>query len=382
VYVSRLALTDFRSYEGVDVDLAAGVSAFVGPNGQGKTNLVEAVDYVANQSSHRVSSDQPLVRTGATQAIIRTTICRGDRQALVELEINPGRSNRARLNKSAVPRAREVLGVLRSVLFSPDDLALVKGDPGERRRFLDDLLVSRQPRFAGVRGDYDKVLRQRNSLLRTAGGRGHVRRSESALATLEVWDAHLARAGAELLAARLALVEDLRPHLVRHYEAVAEGLVKPAGGNAASVSYQASWALPSDVHEREDLVVLMLGEIGRRREDELDRAVTLVGPHRDELLLGLGDMPARGYASHGESWSMALALRLACFELLRADGDDPVLILDDVFAELDDLRRDRLAVLVADAEQVLVTAAVPADLPDGLVRHRYDVAGGAVTPHG
>lgn len=382
MYVSRLSLTDFRSYEGVEVELASGISAFVGPNGQGKTNLMEAIDFVASQSSHRVSSDQPLVRAGATQAVVRTTVCRGDREALLELEINPGRSNRARLNRSPLPKVREALGILRCVLFSPDDLALVKGDPAERRRFLDDLLVSRQPRFAGVRSHYERVLRQRNSLLRSAGGRGPVRRSESALATLGVWDAHLAKAGAELLAARLALADDLRPHLARHYESVAEGLVKPAGGNVASATYQASWQLPSEVRDRDSLTELMLAEIARRRDDELDRAVTLVGPHRDELVLGLGDLPARGYASHGEAWSMALALRLASFELLRADGDDPVLILDDVFSELDDLRRHRLAGVAATAEQVLVTAAVPADIPDGVVRRRYDVFGGTVTAHG
>ncbi len=247
MHVSALSLSDFRSYSRVELDLPVGVAAFVGRNGQGKTNLVEAIDYVATQTSHRVSTDQPLVRSGTDQAIIRTTICRQDRQALVELEINPGRSNRGRLNGSAVPRAREVLGVLRAVLFSPDDLALVKGDPGERRRFLDELLVARQPRFAAVRSDYDRVLKQRNSLLKTAGGRGTGRRSETALGTLEVWDSHLARTGAELLAARLSLVQDLLPHLGRHYAAVARGLPKPAGGNTASATYQASWELPADV---------------------------------------------------------------------------------------------------------------------------------------
>jgi DNA replication and repair protein RecF len=379
VFVSHLSLTDFRSYQRAEVDLEAGVSAFVGPNGQGKTNLVEAIDYVATQSSHRVSSDQPLVRFGADQAIIRTTVTKGGRQALIELEINPGRSNRGRLNRGAVPRAREVLGILRAVLFSPDDLALVKGDPGERRRFLDDLLVARQPRFAGVRADYDRVLKQRNSLLKTAGGRGAGGpRSESALETLEVWDSHLARTGAELLAARLGLVEELRPHLAKHYAAIAAGLAKSSDGNVASAEYSASWDLPADVHDRGELVTLLLKEIGRRRNDELDRGVTLVGPHRDELLLALGELPARGYASHGESWSLALALRLASFELLRADGDDPVLILDDVFAELDDLRRSRLADLVTGTEQVLVTAAVPADIPFELVEHRYEVAAGEV----
>jgi DNA replication and repair protein RecF len=385
VHVTHLSLTDFRSYERLEVDLPAGTAAFVGPNGQGKTNLVEAIDYVATQSSHRVSTDLPLVRFGADRAIIRTTICRGDREALVELEINPWRSNRGRLNRGSVPRARDVLGVLRAVLFSPDDLALVKGDPGERRRFLDDLLVARQPRFASVRSDYDRVLKQRNSLLKTAGGRSSGSRSEPAMATLEVWDSHLARAGAELLAARLGLVEDLLPHLSSHYQQIALGLPKPAGGNDASAGYQASWDLPRGVRDRGELVVLMLAELGRRRDEELDRGVTLVGPHRDELQLRLGELPAKGYASHGESWSLALALRLSCFELLRHEGDDPVddpvLVLDDVFAELDDLRRTRLAALVSGTEQVLVTAAVPADIPAGLADHRFDVCGGEVHPH-
>ncbi len=378
MYVSHLSLTDFRSYARAEIDLSAGVSAFVGPNGQGKTNLVEAVDYVATQTSHRVSTDLPLVRAGADQAVVRTTISRADRQALVELEINPGRSNRGRLNHGAVPRARDVLGILRSVLFSPDDLALVKGDPGERRRFLDQLLVARQPRFAGVRSDYDRVLKQRNSLLKTAGVRGTGRRSESALGTLEVWDSHLARTGAELLAARLVLVDELLPHVSKHYAAVAQGLPKASGGNTVTARYQASLDLPPGTRERGDLVGLLLEEIGRRRDEELDRGVTLVGPHRDDLVLGLGELPARGYASHGESWSLALALRLACHALLRDDGDDPVLILDDVFAELDDLRRTRLAEVVAANEQVLVTAAVPADLPTGLVEHRFEVSEGEV----
>jgi DNA replication and repair protein RecF len=380
VQVSHLSLTDFRSYPRAEVDLRAGVSAFVGPNGQGKTNLVEAIDYVASQSSHRVSSDQPLVRVGASAAVIRTTIVRGDREALVELEINPGKSNRGRLNRGAVPRARDLLGVLRVVLFSPNDLALVKGDPSERRRFLDDVLVARQPRFAAVRADYDRVLKQRNSLLKTAGGRATGRRGESALDTLEVWDAHLARTGAELLAARLALCDDLRPYLAKHYGDIAAGLAKSAEGNVASAVYSASWELAPDVRDRTELETLLLAEVGRRRGDELDRGLTLVGPHRDELTLGLGALPAKGYASHGESWSLALALRLASFELLRADGDDPVLVLDDVFAELDELRRSRLAAVVAGTEQVLVTAAVPADLPQDVVEHRFQVSHGEVIP--
>ncbi len=378
MHVSQLSLVDFRSYAKVDIELAAGVSAFIGPNGQGKTNLVEAVDYIATQSSHRVASDQPLVRLGAEHAIVRTTVNRDDRAARIELEINPGRSNRARLNRADVSRAREVLGILRTVIFSPDDLDLVKGDPGSRRRFLDDLLVARQPRFFAVRADYDRVLRQRNTLLKTAGGRGGGRRNESALATLEVWDSHLARAGAELLAARLDLVASLVPHVTRHYTDVAEATAKSDGGNDAALAYKSSIDVDG-TRDRVELTELLLAEVARRRDDELDRGVTLVGPHRDDLVLSLGALPTRGYASHGESWSFALALRLAAFELLRQDGDDPVLILDDVFAELDDLRRGRLASLVAGTEQVLVTAAVSADVPRDLVSHYFDVREGAVS---
>ncbi len=378
MHVSQLSLVDFRSYAQVEVEIPVGVSAFIGPNGQGKTNLVEAIDYVATQSSHRVATDQPLIRFGAEQAIVRATVRRADREALIELEINPGKANRARLNRGSVPRARDVLGIVRTVLFSPDDLELVKGDPGARRGFLDDLLVVRQPRFAGVRADYDRILRQRNTLLKTAGGRATGRRNEGALSTLDVWDGQLTRTGAELLEARLALVEELRPHVERHYADVAMSVPKAEGGNDAGLDYKPSLDLPKGATSREVLVEALREEVARRRGDELNRGVTLVGPHRDDLTLSLGPLPARGYASHGESWSFALALRLAAFELLRADGDDPVLILDDVFAELDDLRRGRLAELVADTEQVLVTAAVGDDVPDKLVSHLFDVREGRV----
>lgn len=380
MHVARLSLLDFRSYPAVDIDLAPGVSAFVGPNGQGKTNLVEAVDYLATGSSHRVAGDQPLVRVGAERAVLRAVVRREDREVLAELEINPGRSNRARLNRAALPRSRDLLGVLRTVVFSPEDLALVKGDPGERRRFVDDLLVARQPRFAGVRVDYERVLKQRTTLLKTAAGRSGGRRggSDADLSTLDVWDAHLAKAGAELLSARLQLSAELAPHVQRHYAELAQPVPKGAGGNDIDLDYRASVPVPED-STREALAQALVAELGRRRPEELDRGVTLVGPHRDDLVLGIGSMPARGYASHGESWSLALALRLAAFELLREEGDDPVLVLDDVFAELDDLRRGRLAGLVAKTEQVLVTAAVPADIPEDLVEHRFDVRSGEVS---
>ncbi|HEX6249192.1 MAG TPA: DNA replication/repair protein RecF [Nocardioidaceae bacterium] len=384
MHVAHLSLHDFRSYREVDVALGPGVTAFIGRNGQGKTNLVEAVDYLARLTSHRVAGDAPLVRHGADQAVVRALVVRDERQALLEVEINPGRSNRARINKAPLPRTRELIGMVRTVLFSPEDLALVKGDPSDRRRFLDDLLVLRAPRYAGVRSDYDRVLRQRNSLLKTAGAarRGYASsRAESALSTLTVWDSHLARTGAELLAARLALVEELRPLVAQAYEAVARG----ASRDDAAMAYRSSFELPEmepydgRLPDRAVLAEAILAEVERRRGDELDRGVSLVGPHRDELLLSLGELPVKGYASHGESWSFALALRLASYDLLRAGGDDPILILDDVFAELDTTRRTRLAELVAGAEQVLVTAAVPEDVPEALAGTRISVAEGVVS---
>jgi DNA replication and repair protein RecF len=382
VHVAHLSLHDFRSYADVDVTLDPGVTAFVGRNGQGKTNVVEAVDYLARLSSHRVSSDAPLVRFGADQAVVRAAVVRDERQALLEVEISPGRSNRARVNKSPLPRARELLGIVRTVLFSPEDLALVKGDPSERRRFLDDLLVQRAPRYAGVRSDYDRVLKQRNSLLKTARAGSYQRsgRGEAALGTLGVWDSHLARTGAELLAARLALVEELRPLVGKSYEAVARG----ASRDDAAMSYKPSLELPGGTPDegtpdRNDLAQVLLAEVERRRDEEVERGISLVGPHRDDVTLMLGPLPVKGYASHGESWSFALALRLASYDLLRAAGDDPILILDDVFAELDTERRSRLAELVAGAEQVLVTAAVSADVPETLAGARFDVAEGKVT---
>jgi DNA replication and repair protein RecF len=383
VYVAHLSLHDFRSYPEAEVSLGPGATAFIGRNGQGKTNLVEAVDYIAKLASHRVAGDAPLVRAGTEQAVVRAVVVRDGREALLEVQINPGRSNRARVNRSPLPRARELLGLVRTVLFSPEDLARVKGDPSERRHFLDDLLVQRAPRFAGVRADYDRVLKQRNSLLKTARAGGpQSSRGEGALATLGVWDSHLARTGGELLAARLDLVEALRPYVARAYEAVAQGTVD----NEAAMTYKPSFELPDrldaegDGRDKADLSQALLAEVERRRAEEVERGISLVGPHRDDVLLTLGPLPVKGYASHGESWSMALALRLASYDLLRAEGDDPILILDDVFAELDVERRDRLAELVAGAEQVLVTAAVPDDVPAALAGVRVDVADGKVLP--
>jgi DNA replication and repair protein RecF len=371
LYVSALSVTDFRSYPEAVLDLEPGVTALIGPNGQGKTNLVEAVGYLATLGSHRVALDAPLVRMGAERAVVRAKVVRDDRESLVEVEITPGKANRARLNGSPVSRAREILGTLRTVLFAPEDLAIVKGDPSQRRDYLDDLLVARSPRYAAVHADYDRVLKQRNALLKTAG---HARRTGSSLGTLDVWDAHLATAGAAVLAGRHELIDALRPLVDKAYAAVSRG------GGPALLEYRTS--LGEDVTEttdRELLEAALAAALAQARDKELERGVTLVGPHRDDLVLSLGELPAKGYASHGESWSFALALRLAAYDLLRGDGGEPVLVLDDVFAELDDTRRESLAELVAPAEQVLITAAVVGDVPGRLTGSRWDVAAGQVT---
>ena len=429
VHLTRLALTDFRCYAAVDVPLEPGVTIFGGANGEGKTNLVEAVGYAATLTSHRAAQDAPLIRAGAEQAIIRAAISTGSNDALVEIELNAGRANRVRLNRAPLAKPREVLGVLRTVLFAPEDLALVKGDPGERRRFLDDLLVAMAPRYAAVRADYERVLKQRTALLKSAGPKGGPKGNrqsrEAVTATLDVWDAHLARTGAELLVAREHLVQALRPHVERAYLAVAGD-----GRGPAEIAYRRSFEAPDeitasghpagatdadppgppDVNHRTRAgvtdaapAVRLDASHGERasqthgervrtaerslraallevRSSELDRGVCLAGPHRDELELSIRALPARGYASHGESWSLALALRLASFGLLRAGREDPVLILDDVFAELDAGRRDRLATLVAEAEQVLVTAAVPEDIPSLLTGAHFRVCAGTLAP--
>lgn len=382
MHVSHLTLHDFRSYASVDVPLEPGVTAFVGRNGQGKTNLVEAIDYLSRLRSHRVAGDAPLVRAGAEQAVVRAAVVKDGRTAVLEVELNPGRANRARVNRSPLTRPRDLIGLVRTVVFSPEDLTLVKGDPTDRRHFLDDLLVLRTPRLAGLKADYDRVLKQRNSLLKSAGAaRRGGSSQEAALATLDVWDDNLARLGSELLAARLSLVEELRPYVGAAYATVARGATR----DEAQLDYRPCFELPPESAgptAPDALAAAMLAAVVARRRDELDRGISLVGPHRDELLLSLGAgdqrLPVKGYASHGESWSFALALRLASYDLLRADGDDPILILDDVFAELDTERRHQLAELVAGAEQVLVTAAVVADVPAALAGARFLVGGGDV----
>jgi len=388
VFARHLSLLDYRSWPAAEVPLQPGVNVLIGRNGTGKTNLVEALGYLATLSSHRVATDAPLIRRGAERAVVRAAVVSDDRELLLEIEINNGRANRARINRAPLTRAHDLLGVLRTVLFAPEDLALVRGDPAERRRFTDDLLIMRAPRMAGVRADYDRVLKQRNALLTTAG---LARRGGGELATLDVWDEHLAAAGAELVQARLALIAEIRPHVAAAYADLA------GAGDAVGLVYRGTVPLPDgdpvtdvvgatpDDVPRPGIDTVresMLAELIRVRQHELDRGISLVGPHRDDLELVLGDGPAKGYASHGESWSFALALRLGSFALLRSDGVDPILVLDDVFAELDTTRRDRLATLVADAEQVVMTAAVPDDVPEVLGGVRLSVTDDSVSSAG
>jgi DNA replication and repair protein RecF len=367
VYVRHLGLRDFRSWASADLELHQGRTVFVGPNGYGKTNLIEALWYSTTLGSHRVGTDLPLIRAGASRAVVSTIVVNEGRECAVDLEIAAGRANKARLNRSPVRSTREVVGVLRAVLFAPEDLSLVRGDPADRRRYLDDLATVRRPAIAGVRADYDRVLRQRTALLKSVSG-ARYRGDQGALDTLDVWDSRLAEHGAELMAARIDLVNQLAPEMEKAYQLLAPG------SRAASVGYRASLDIEAGVGtDRKLLETGLLAALSARRDAELERGMCLVGPHRDDLELRLGDQPAKGFASHGESWSLAVALRLAAYELLRADGCEPVLLLDDVFAELDTARRLALATVAESAEQVLVTAAVLEDIPAGWDARRVTI---------
>ena len=375
--VEQLSLVDFRNYAVADVSLAPGPNVFVGRNGQGKTNLAEAIAFFATLGSHRVSNDAPMVRDGADAAIIRARLAHGDRRVLLEVQLNRQGSNTARVNGAPVKPA-ELPRYAQVVLFAPEDLQIVRGDPAARRRFADQLLVQRHPRMAGVLADYERVLKQRNALLKTARlARG------KAIETLDVWDGHLTDLGGQLLAARLGLIADLAPHVAAAYASVAGEDAAAAGlGYAATVPTAGDGsplgpgaALPTAA----ELTDAMRARVAERRGDELDRGMTLVGPHRDDLVIHLGPAPAKGFASHGESWSLALALKLATFALLRADGEDPILILDDVFATLDAQRRAALAAVARSAEQTLITAAVLEDVPPELRGARVQVGGGTAT---
>lgn len=397
MYLEHLSLTDFRSYAQVDLALSPGVTVLVGYNGIGKTNLMEAIGYLATLSSHRVSSDGPLLRFGTDRALVRARLVRGGQITVLELEINAGRANRGRINRSNPVRARDLLGICQTVLFAPEDLALVKGDPSNRRRFLDELLASLVPHHAATRSDYDRVLKQRNALLKS-GRAGKFTSAHEA--TLDVWDQHMAKAGAELLHARLELVDRLRPHLARAYAELTDAS-KPADAIYRSTlqnqmdddgtTLGGYGAAPAEVEDLRRFTVEQLAgryvrAFAEARRKELERGISLVGPHRDELELILGQAPAKGYASHGETWSMCLALRLASYYVMlddaRTGGSAPILILDDVFAELDVQRRRKLAAIVSGAEQVLVTAAVDADIPEELSGRRVKVIAGGIDEQG
>ena len=357
--INKLALTNFRSYNSLELELQPGVTTFIGDNGSGKTNIAESLIYLAFLSSHRVSNNVPLISLGNQQAIIRAEVQREDRTLQIDLEINASKANRARINGNPTRNQREILGAIQIVYFSPEDLDLVRGEPGTRRDFLDRLLITRTPRLAGVIADYERVVKQRNALLKT----------RTSAAALVPWNEQLIKLGAELTSERIALIEALNPYVAQNYANLNE--VKPA-----SISYKCSTeGVTKNIDKNVTALTNRLDEVAYQ---EIERGVSLIGPHRDDLHLQLGDFPAKGYASHGESWSMAISLRIGSFNLLKSEGASPILILDDVFAELDTSRRIQLMSATKLAEQTFITAAVESDLPAELLTHKYYVTPGVV----
>jgi len=359
VHLSHLSLKNFRSYPELDLPLTPGITIFLGRNGEGKTNIVESILYLAFLSSHRTSGDLPLVKLGESAAYTRAKIQHPDREVLVELEINAEKANRARINQNPIRSQKELFGLLQCVYFSPEDMDLVRGDPTERRRFIDQILTLRSPRMAGVISDYERSVRQRNALLKT----------RASLTSLEPWDQQVAKYAAEIIAARLSLLTEFNPYFSKIYANISAE--KPA-----HITYKSSIDNPS-VNSQENYSAL-INTMAERRNQELDRGLTLVGPHRDDLILNLGDHLVKGYASHGESWSIALSLKLAAYELLISEGSKPILILDDVFSELDEERRTQLISLAQSAEQTFITVAVEGDLPKDLTGTTYLVKNGSV----
>ena len=357
--VTHLSLTDFRSYSQLNLEFGPGQNIFIGENGEGKTNIIEALMYLALLSSHRISTDQPLVKLGSERAYIRAKVESDDRSTLLELEINAAKANRAKINQNPARSQKELLGIVKSICFSPEDLDLVRGDPSERRSFMDQLLIQRSPRLAGVITDYERALKQRNSLLK----------SRAPIAALEPWNEHLANFGGEVIAGRLSLIQELKPLFQDAYKNL-------SSKKTAKFGYKSSIPNPTtDKNENREKILLTLEEVSNQ---ERDRGISLVGPHRDDLLLNLGDHPVKGYASHGESWSIALALRLASYQLFINDGDKPILILDDVFSELDEGRREKLISISSAAEQTFITVAVESDLPPEITGARFKVTSGKV----
>ena len=385
MFVKRVRLTNFRNYKTAEVELSAGVNLLHGSNGQGKTNLVEAVNFFASLSSHRVAGTTPLIKQGEQTAIISVELAHEDRELLLEFELNADSPNRARLNKSPVAKSKDILGYLNSVIFAPEDLDIVKRDPTNRRAFIDQLIIQFTPRMLGVYSDYERVLKQRNTLLKSARATGT---KGDALSTLSAWDESLVKLGSEIIAARVSIAEKLSPGLISNYQAIAKSNNEPRMfikssilGSAIAESDDTETNEYLETGDREQIAKLFAEKLASVRPKELERGITLVGPHRDDLVLILGSLPAKGYASHGESWSYALALRLASLEILKAESrlGDPILILDDVFAELDADRRAKLAQLVQGNEQVIITAAVIEDVPETLVAKRLSVVLGEIT---
>ena len=385
MFAKRVKLTNFRNYDSTDIEFSPGVNLIYGPNGQGKTNLVEAINFFAGLDSHRVAGHSPLIRQGKSTAIISLELSHEGRDLLLEYEINTDSSNRARLNKSEVAKPKEILGYLNSVIFAPEDLDIVKRDPSNRRSFLDQLIIQFNPRMHGVYADYDRVLKQRNTLLKSARATGT--KGES-LSTLDAWDQALIKNGTEIIGARVAITEKLSPPLVTNYQNIAKSNNEPHIFIRSSV-VESSKLDQDDLEtqdaletsNKEEISEMFQKKLSLVRPKELERGVTLVGPHRDDLQLNLGSLPAKGYASHGESWSYALSLKLASLEILKAESKlgDPILILDDVFAELDKDRREKLSDLVQQNEQVLITAAVIEDVPGNLLANKFQVESGRVT---
>jgi DNA replication and repair protein RecF len=385
MFVKRVRLTNFRNYKTAEVELSAGVNLLHGSNGQGKTNLVEAVNFFASLSSHRVAGTTPLIKQGEQAAIISVELAHEDRELLLEFELNADSPNRARLNKSPVAKSKDILGYLNSVIFAPEDLDIVKRDPTNRRAFIDQLIIQFTPRMLGVYSDYERVLKQRNTLLKSARATGT---KGDALSTLSAWDESLVKLGSEIIAARVSIADKLSPGLISNYQAIAKSNSEPRMfikssilGSAIADAEDTETNEYLETGDREQIAKLFAEKLASVRPKELERGITLVGPHRDDLALILGSLPAKGYASHGESWSYALALRLASLEILKAESrlGDPILILDDVFAELDADRRTKLAQLVQGNEQVIITAAVIEDVPETLVAKRFSVVSGEIT---
>lgn len=366
MHVSSLNLRNFRNYAQADIASRTGCVVLVGSNGQGKTNIVEAINYLATLTSHRTSIDSALIKKDEDAAIIRIQLSHEKRNVTLEAQLNRSGANKAQVNGSPA-KLKDFPRYISTVIFAPEDLLLIRGEPATRRKFLDEMVVARIPRMAGTISDYERVLKQRNTLLKSA------KNTNTDLSTLDIWDERLVHLGSEIAAERARLIDDLREPLNQAYSSI-------AGSNQ-----QLNLELKSGVCEfesRENYEKIFQRLLTEGRRNEIERGVTLIGPHRDDLELILNNLPAKGYASHGETWSFALAIKLAAARLLRAESvlGDPILILDDVFAELDSARRENLAQAVSDFEQIFITAAVEADVPASLMNHVFYVKHGTIAP--